>query len=53
MPMLVHDFMQRAVARHGDRPALVDSYGKLSYNELWERSGAIGRRPAVAWRGQG
>lgn len=41
MPMLVHDFMQRAVARHGDRPALVDSYGQLSYNELWERSARL------------
>src|ERR1700733_15003044 len=41
MPMLVHDFMQRAVARHGDRPALVDSHGTLSYNELWERSARL------------
>ncbi len=41
MPMLVHDFMRRAVARHGDRPALVDAYGTLSYNELWERSARL------------
>jgi long-chain acyl-CoA synthetase len=41
MPMLVHDFMRRAVVRHGDRPALVDSYGRLSYNELWERSARL------------
>jgi acyl-CoA synthetase (AMP-forming)/AMP-acid ligase II len=38
MPMLVHDFMHRAVMRHGDRPALVDARGTLSYSELWERS---------------
>jgi acyl-CoA synthetase (AMP-forming)/AMP-acid ligase II len=36
--MTVHDFMRRAVIRHGDRPALVDARGTLSYNELWQRS---------------
>ncbi|MCU4185930.1 AMP-binding protein [Acidiferrimicrobium sp. IK] len=41
MPMLVHDFMRKAVIRHGDRPALVDSRGTLSYNELWERSARL------------
>lgn len=41
MPMLVHDFMRRAVIRHGDRPALVDARGTLSYNELWDRSARL------------
>jgi long-chain acyl-CoA synthetase len=52
MPMLVHDFMHRAVLRHGDRPALVDARGTLSYNELWQRAArlagglqALGVRP--------
>jgi acyl-CoA synthetase (AMP-forming)/AMP-acid ligase II len=39
--MLVHDFMHRAVVRHGDRPALVDARGTLSYNELWQRSAQL------------
>ncbi len=38
MPMLVHDFVHRAVIRHGNRPALVDRYRTLTYNQLWERS---------------
>jgi len=41
MPMLVHDFMRRAVIRHGDRPALVDARSTLSYNELWDRSARL------------
>jgi acyl-CoA synthetase (AMP-forming)/AMP-acid ligase II len=41
MPMLVHDFVRRAVVRHGDRPALVDSRGTLSYEKLWERSARL------------
>lgn len=41
MPMLVHDFIRRAVLRHGDRPALVDAHGTRSYNELWQRSARL------------
>jgi len=41
MPMLVHDFMHRAVLRHGDRPALVDARGTLSYHELWQRAARL------------
>lgn len=41
MPMLVHDFMRRAVIRHGDRPALVDARGTLTYNQLWDRSARL------------
>lgn len=41
MPMLVHDFMHRAVQRHGDRPALVDAYRTLTYNEFWQRSARL------------
>jgi acyl-CoA synthetase (AMP-forming)/AMP-acid ligase II len=39
--MLVHDFVRSAVDRHGDRPALVDARGTLSYNELWERAARL------------
>jgi acyl-CoA synthetase (AMP-forming)/AMP-acid ligase II len=41
MPMLVHDFVRRAVIRHGGRPALVDARGTLSYDQLWERSARL------------
>ncbi len=42
MPMIVHEFIRKAVIRHRDRPALVDSHGTLSYDELWERSARLG-----------
>src|SRR3954471_10438396 len=38
MARLVHEFVQSAVERFGDRTALVDDNGTLSYRELWDRS---------------
>ena len=35
--------------RHGDRPAMIDERGRLSYKELDERTNAL----ANAWRGRG
>ncbi|MCW2692913.1 MAG: Long-chain-fatty-acid--CoA ligase [Mycobacterium sp.] len=38
MAVLVHDFVHSAVRRFGDRTALVDDRGRLSFSEMWERS---------------
>ena len=38
MARLVHEFVQSAVERFGDRIALVDDDGTLTYRELWDRS---------------
>jgi acyl-CoA synthetase (AMP-forming)/AMP-acid ligase II len=49
MARLVHEFVQSAVERFGDRTALVDDNGTLTYRELWNRS----RRLAGALAGVG
>ena len=38
MARLVHEFVQSAVERFGDRTALVDDNGTLTYRQLWDRS---------------
>lgn len=38
MAVLVHDFVHSAVQRFGDRPALVDDRGTMTYTEMWDRS---------------
>jgi acyl-CoA synthetase (AMP-forming)/AMP-acid ligase II len=49
MSALVHQFMESAVRRFGDAPALKDARGSLSYDQLWDRS----RRLAGALHGLG
>lgn len=49
MAALVHEFVEYAVGRFGQRPALVDGNGTLSYARMWERS----RRLATALRDLG
>jgi acyl-CoA synthetase (AMP-forming)/AMP-acid ligase II len=49
MVRLVHEFVESAVERFGDRTALVDDQGTLTYRQLWDRS----RRLAGALAGVG
>jgi acyl-CoA synthetase (AMP-forming)/AMP-acid ligase II len=49
MARSVHEFVQSAVERFGDRTALVDDDGRRTYRELWDRS----RRLAGALAGLG
>jgi acyl-CoA synthetase (AMP-forming)/AMP-acid ligase II len=49
MAQLVHEFVASAVRRFGDRTALIDANGALSYAEMWDRS----RRLAAGLRGLG
>jgi acyl-CoA synthetase (AMP-forming)/AMP-acid ligase II len=49
MVRLVHEFVESAVERFGDRTALVDDQGTLTYRQLWDRS----RRLAGALAGAG
>jgi long-subunit acyl-CoA synthetase (AMP-forming) len=46
---LVHEFVASSVHRFGDRTALVDANGTLTYHAMWDRS----RRLALVLRGLG
>jgi acyl-CoA synthetase (AMP-forming)/AMP-acid ligase II len=41
MGMVIHEFFKSAVDQHGERLALVDEHGSVTFNQVWDRSSRL------------